>query len=980
MKEICWCRFLLSIFVLLICIVWSLARDCRTPDSGGNDVTRTWDGSKTKDSTVTYSCPDGQTLGNSGQQRVTFTCSRNRWRADDSRTQMWNSCKDKPCDPAPDAPDNAYQSYSTSSSASYRCDWGLEFPSGVDRLTAECEGGEWVFSAPLEPCQEPPPCPASPPAPANAVKMVDEPLKAWYTCEGPFAFPSGRYYISAYCYSWNGGEWSWYGGPLEDCPAEMCPNDPPDAGISGATMAWDGGKGKGVEAKYECESGTEFFPGVNETTAVCSRHYRRGMEWVFPSLVSPLIHSCTERQTSPPTPCITTPDTPINVMVTFSSQYYISYSCSSPGETFPLGGIYVTATCEDNNIWTFFPEPLSPCLVLECIDDPPPAPAEAKREWEGNTLGTRALYSCQDPAQDDTVVVLLCSVNSNTSSTSLLDWLPLTASQLPSHLACFVDFNSTDTTTTMAITDTTNTITDTTNTITDTTNTITDTTNTITDTTIQSEECTEDPWLPSLPGVVQEWDGNRTEGTDITYSCGPDGVFCSGEHTLTLTCSSPYNNSRLIWMSVNASHPASVSCVDKPTITCPENYKYDDHRCYSLVNFSLALTPAEASSHCYSQGAMLALPHTLDHLIFLHYLIYQAGAEHVGLGLHNRNDPRFEWNQTEPHEEVKAQGDGRYTILNSTSLHSTTVHSTDLPLTHYICQYPAHTECQEDPWTPTTDDGGVMVWWDGNREEEAQAYYTCGHGNAFCSGGNVLTLTCSSLNITSTSSSSSSSSRPIWIPDTFHPANLTCVDVTLTCPVNYTCYDGLCYRLMTPGTDWYANEALKECGSEGGMLAAPTTNIQITFLQHLLLQAGVEEAGLGLSDRNDFGYEWEGVYNQSGEVEVKKEHPWITAQFTVLYTNSSKILGFLSNERRSHYICQYPGVVDCQRPPPLPTTADDTPPELNHDGDLSFLSTATYTCPQGKVFKARLGFRVGFILHIRPLTHFSPRHTEPQGS
>ncbi|KAK4322622.1 hypothetical protein Pmani_006599 [Petrolisthes manimaculis] len=245
-----------------------------------------------------------------------------------------------------------------------------------------------------------------------------------------------------------------------------------------------------------------------------------------------------------------------------------------------------------------------------------------------------------------------------------------------------------------------------------------------------------------------------------------------------------------------------------------------------------------------------------------------------------------------------------------------------------------------------------MVWWDGNREEGAQAYYTCGHGNAFCSGGNVLTLTCSSLNITSTSSSSFSSSRPIWIPDTSHPANLTCVDVTLTCPANYTCYDGLCYRLMTPGTDWYANEALKECGSEGGMLAAPTTNIQITFLQHLLLQAGVEEAGLGLSDRNDFGYEWEGVYNQSGEVEVKKEHPWITAQFTVLYTNSSKILGFLSNERRSHYICQYPGVVDCQRPPPLPTTADDTTPELNHDGDLSFLATATYTCPQVKVFKA----------------------------
>ncbi|KAK4325471.1 hypothetical protein Pmani_003922 [Petrolisthes manimaculis] len=63
---------------------------------------------------------------------------------------------------------------------------------------------------------------------------------------------------------------------------------------------------------------------------------------------------------------------------------------------------------------------------------------------------------------------------------------------------------------------------------------------------------------------------------------------------------------------------------DKPTITCPENYKYDDHQCYSLVNFSLALTPAEASSHCYSQEAMLALPHTLDHLIFLHYFIYAA--------------------------------------------------------------------------------------------------------------------------------------------------------------------------------------------------------------------------------------------------------------------------------------------------------------------------------------------------------------------
>ncbi|KAK3878348.1 hypothetical protein Pcinc_016932 [Petrolisthes cinctipes] len=415
--------------------------------------------------------------------------------------------------------------------------------------------------------------------------------------------------------------------PPTPTTAETYPNDPPDAGISGATMAWDGGKGKGVEAKYECESGTEFFSGVNETTAVCSRHYWRGMEWVFPSLVSPLIHSCIERQTSPPTPCNTTPDTPINVMVTFSSQYYISYSCSSPGETFPLGGIYVSATCEDNNIWTFYPEPLSSCLVLECIDDPPSAPAEAKGEWEGNTLGNRALYSCQDPSQDDTMVILLCSINNNTSSTSLLDWLPLTASQLPSNLACVFD-----TTTAITITDTTNTITDTTNTTTDTTtNTITDTTNTTTDTTtntttdnttntttdttntttdttstttdnttntttdttntttdnttntttdttntttdttntttdnttntttdttntttdttntttdnttntIQSEECTEDPWLPSLPGVVQEWDGNRTEGTQITYYCGPDGVFCNGEHTLTLSCSRP---------------------------------------------------------------------------------------------------------------------------------------------------------------------------------------------------------------------------------------------------------------------------------------------------------------------------------------------------------------------------------------------------------------------------------------------------------
>ncbi|KAK3886012.1 hypothetical protein Pcinc_009837, partial [Petrolisthes cinctipes] len=192
---------------------------------------------------------------------------------------------------------------------------------------------------------------------------------------------------------------------------------------------------------------------------------------------------------------------------------------------------------------------------LECINDPPPAPAEAKREWEGNTLGTRALYSCQDPSQDDTMVVLLCSVNNNTSSTSLLDWLPLTALQLPSNLACVVD-----TTTAITITDTTDTITDTTNISTDTTNTTTDTTDNTTNT-IQSEECTEDPWLPSLPGVVQEWDGNRTEGTQITYSCGPDGAFCSGEHTLTLSCSRPYNNSRPIWMSVNASHPASVTCV-----------------------------------------------------------------------------------------------------------------------------------------------------------------------------------------------------------------------------------------------------------------------------------------------------------------------------------------------------------------------------------------------------------------------------------
>lgn len=69
---------------------------------------------------------------------------------------------------------------------------------------------------------------------------------------------------------------------------------------------------------------------------------------------------------------------------------------------------------------------------------------------------------------------------------------------------------------------------------------------------------------------------------------------------------------------------------------CPDNYIYHDHWCYSLVKFSHDLTPAEASSHCYSQGAMLALPRTLDQLTFLQKLILKADVEQAGLGLHNR--------------------------------------------------------------------------------------------------------------------------------------------------------------------------------------------------------------------------------------------------------------------------------------------------------------------------------------------------------
>lgn len=74
-------------------------------------------------------------------------------------------------------------------------------------------------------------------------------------------------------------------------------------------------------------------------------------------------------------------------------------------------------------------------------------------------------------------------------------------------------------------------------------------------------------------------------------------------------------------------------------------------------------------------------------------------------------------------------------------------------------------------------------------------------------------------------------------------------DATLTCPANYTYHDDHCYRLMTLETDVNVWGALIECSSEGSMLAAPTTNTQVAFLQQLLLQAGVKKAGLGLSDR-----------------------------------------------------------------------------------------------------------------------------------
>lgn len=79
-----------------------------------------------------------------------------------------------------------------------------------------------------------------------------------------------------------------------------------------------------------------------------------------------------------------------------------------------------------------------------------------------------------------------------------------------------------------------------------------------------------------------------------------------------------------------------ASNTDKPTMTCPDNYTYHDYWCYRLINLSHVLTRDEASSHCYSQGAMLALPRTLDQLIFLQHIIFEAGVEQAGLGLHNR--------------------------------------------------------------------------------------------------------------------------------------------------------------------------------------------------------------------------------------------------------------------------------------------------------------------------------------------------------
>lgn len=86
-------------------------------------------------------------------------------------------------------------------------------------------------------------------------------------------------------------------------------------------------------------------------------------------------------------------------------------------------------------------------------------------------------------------------------------------------------------------------------------------------------------------------------------------------------------------------------------------------------------------------------------------------------------------------------------------------------------------ECQEDPWTPTTDNERVTGWWNGNREVGAQAQYTCGCGNAFSSGEDVLTFNCSHPD--NNRNSISASSTPIWIPVTSHPDNLTCIGLSL---------------------------------------------------------------------------------------------------------------------------------------------------------------------------------------------------------